>query len=356
MTTRCDVLVVGLGPAGSRAAWAAARRGLSVVAVERKPRGGAPVQCAEFVPLQLDRELGPLDALTRQRVAAMTSTVGNGARLCSAGFAGRMIDRARFDAALAERAADAGADCRFATALRRIAADGTVELAGGERIWPRLIVGADGPRSTVGRAAGLRNAALVETRQYRVTLREALDSTDIFLSPAYVGGYGWLFPRAEGANLGIGVVPAARARLKPLLDGLHRRLAGKGRVGAEIHATTGGAIPVGGIVGPAGLLGVVPVLLAGDAAGLAHPITGGGIAPAVLSGALAGEAAAGWLGGRSDAIHAYAEEIEALFGRAYAHALERRRALLANSRPGRADLRRAWIGYPEYRASVEAQG
>ena len=56
--------------------------------------------------------------------------------------------------------------------------------------------------------------------------------------------------------------------------------------------TTGGAIPVGGMLKPWGRLGAALVLLAGDAAGLANPVTGAGIAAAVQSGRLAGEAAA----------------------------------------------------------------
>ena len=45
-----DVLVVGLGPAGSRAATRAAAAGLEVLAIDRKHEAGRPVQCAEFVP------------------------------------------------------------------------------------------------------------------------------------------------------------------------------------------------------------------------------------------------------------------------------------------------------------------
>ena len=40
----CDVLVLGLGPAGSRAAWFAARAGLSVVGLDRRRQAGVPVQ------------------------------------------------------------------------------------------------------------------------------------------------------------------------------------------------------------------------------------------------------------------------------------------------------------------------
>ena len=106
---------------------------------------------------------------------------------------------------------------------------------------------------------------MVETRQITVPLRRAHAATDIFLSADMPGGYGWLFPKGETANLGAGVSPAHKARLKAIVARLH---AGLGeRVGKEILALTGGAIPVGGMVKPWGRLGETLVLLAGDAAG-----------------------------------------------------------------------------------------
>jgi flavin-dependent dehydrogenase len=83
------------------------------------------------------------------------------------------------------------------------------------------------------------------------------------------------------------------------------------------------------------------VLLAGDAAGLANPVTGAGIAAAVHSGRLAGEAAAA-----GSAVE-YEEELEDVFKAALERALRRRCELLA-AVPGKAALRRGWIAYPEY--------
>lgn len=346
-----DVLVVGLGPAGASAAEAAARRGATVLAIERKAVVGAPVQCAEFVPGLLDQEIGGLAAVTKQTIQAMTTFVGSAPPDSTPDFRGRMIDRAAFDAELAARAAAAGAICRYGVMLRRLGRKGVVTLSDDTRIAPGIIIGADGPRSAVGRAIGAVNSELVETRQVTVALIQPFDATDIFLDADIVGGYGWLFPRGATANLGIGVVPSERRHLKLRLDRLHRNLVAAGRVGSEIHGHTGGPIPVGGMVGPVGQVGACEVLLAGDAAGLAHPVTGAGIAAAVQSGKLAGAAAGGAVGASRD----YAEEIVDLFGSALARAARRRRELLnchaGGSRPTADQLRRGWIAYPEYWAA-----
>ena len=344
-----DILVAGLGPAGSRAARAAAEAGARVLAIDRKRVAGLPVQCAEFVPAMIGIEVQGMAECTRQAIAAMDTFVEDAMPDHTAPFPGRMLDRAAFDARLMKDAARAGAECRFATAVRAIGRDGRVTLADGTVVAPRAIVGADGPRSVVGRAIGQVNRALVETRQVTVSLLRAHEATDIFLSADIRGGYGWLFPKGNVANLGAAVDPIHKDKLKTIVARLHGELAGEGRVGRGVLAATGGAIPVGGALVPRGSLGAVHVLLAGDAAGLANPVTGAGIASAVHSGTLAGEAAALAVQGHPGAIDDYADELDALFGPALVRALHRREELLAaGARPSPAAMRRSWIAYPEY--------
>jgi geranylgeranyl reductase family protein len=354
-TAAPEVLVVGLGPAGGRAAAVVAKAGRSVLAIDRRRRAGHPVQCAEFVPAMLGQELGIPEPVTRQRIAAMITFVEDAAGEVTDDFPGRMIDRTAFDRGLVDAAAAAGATCRFGVTLEHLGSDGTVRFSDGTVVRPRLIVGADGPRSAVGRAIGHVNRALVETRQITVPLLVPHRATDIFLAADIPGGYGWLFPKGEVANLGVGVVPEARHRLKPLVDRLHGALVAEGRVGREVLGYTGGAIPVGGMLRPRGALGEVPVLLAGDAAGLTNPVTGAGIAAAVISGGLAGQAVADWLAGDGGALEDYDDELEALFGPALERALRRRRQILAcyatGGGPSPAALRRGWIAYPEYWAA-----
>ena len=360
-----DVLVVGLGPAGASAAAEAARvgaqTGLSVLAVERNARPGLPVQCAEFVPMMIGSELPSVQEARVQNIDRMLTFVGTDkADLTpdlTPDFRGYMIDRASFDAGLVEQAMAAGAECRFGASVRTISQSGTVHLADGTVIRAKTIIGADGPRSPVGKAIGCENRDLVETRQITVDLLVPHGATDIFLNPDIVGGYGWLFPKGEVCNIGLGVVAAEKHRLKPLLAGLHARLVETGRVGSTIHGHTGGAIPVGGIIGLNGRLGATDVLLAGDAAGLTNPVTGAGINAAVISGKLAGEAGAALAAGDTDAAQDFADEIEALFATSLALAKKRRDELVgihARSRvPTARQLRGGWIAYPEYWAGTQ---
>ncbi|MEQ8661379.1 MAG: NAD(P)/FAD-dependent oxidoreductase, partial [Gammaproteobacteria bacterium] len=360
VTTPLDVIVLGLGPAGASAAAAAAAAGLTVRAFERKAVAGQPVQCAELVPGLIGQDVADFGAARAQSVRRMTTTVAGAPPDETAPFPGHMIDRARFDAHLVDAARAAGADCRLGTRVAMIdAAAGEVVSADGTPHRARVLIGADGPRSALGRALGAVNVALVHARQLSVGLPRASDSTDIFLAPAYPGGYGWLFPKGCRAHVGIGVEAAARARLPALLATLVHQLVADGRIAppasSDRATLSGGLIPVGGRLPAAHRRGAVLSLLAGDAAGLTNPVSGAGIHAALVSGRLAGAAAAAWLGGDTAAGADYEEELDDHFGAALARALVRRAELAAIARarvPSVAEQRAAWIAYPAYWAAT----
>ena len=106
----------------------------------------------------------------------------------------------------------------------------TVELKhkSGRRLLleARIIIGADGPRSTVAKWAGLAPRSLVPAVQARVTLAQPMDAAEVYLEPAFHAGYGWLFPKGREANAGVGFKPLRGAGatpgrlLKPFLERL----------------------------------------------------------------------------------------------------------------------------------------
>ena len=351
----CDVLVLGLGPAGSSAATAVARSGLKVIAIDRKAEAGVPVQCAEFVPSLIGQETGDISGSRLQFINDMVTYVESGEADHTPGFRGNMISRAEFDRNLADQAKAAGAECRLGMTVRSIAPDGITMFADGSSLRGRVLIGADGPHSRAGKAIGRENRDCVESRQITVPLFKEHDGTDIFLSADIPGGYGWLFPKKDKANLGLGVAPQYKQMLKPLLEKLHKRMMAEGRVGVRIEYTTGGAIPVGGMIKPFGRLDECTVLLCGDAAGLTNPVTGAGISSAALSGGLAGRTAAEILAGKASAPDDYEEELDDTFGPSLRRALRHRRKLMETyamgSQPDENLLRATWIAYPDYWAA-----
>lgn len=351
-TVTCDVLVVGLGPAGGAAALAAAHLGLAVVAIEKKKTVGVPVQCAEFIPLPLSRHAQSAGVLL-QKISSMKSVLPSGAAVATP-FSGLMVDRAAFDQALARAAQEAGATIHTDSVVTELDAQtltATIRMPQGmAHVRYRLLIAADGPHSMIAGAMGLPRLATVNTRQYTVPLVSPYNVTDIWLSEDYPGGYAWLFPKGAEANIGLGMDPRFSDDMKTPLDALHRQLVDEGRVGSEILFRTGGAIPVGGMREQ---LVVGKVLFTGDAAGLTHPITGAGIAAAVVSGERAGEAAHVLLHeSNQNALADYEEDIRDQYTESLARAVERRRELERawNTPAAKRDAvhRRGWIAFDDY--------
>ncbi len=347
-----DLVIIGLGPAGASAAIEACKAGLSVACFEKKAVAGHPVQCAEFVPAMLDAGDLVISETSVQKINEMITFVEGDVPDLTKNFSGHMIDRRAFDASLVEKAIKSGAKCTFGVKLKTIENDGKLLFSNGEGVVAKTILGADGPHSLIGKAIGSVNTDIVETRQISVPLLVPHMATDIYLSNKIPGGYGWMFPKGDVANIGLGVYAGHKQLLKPALESLHKRIAKTGQVGKQIIGYTGGAIPVGGMLKPSGYIGGVLALLAGDAAGLTNPVTGAGIAAGVMSGRLAGEALAAHLAGDSCAVEIYEEDLEDLFGASLRRAVLRRKELLdmgaANGVLSREAMRGAWIAYENY--------
>lgn len=352
MTYEVDVLVIGLGPAGSAAAAAAAQGRLSVIGIERRHEIGLPVQCAEFIPLPMGK-YAKADGVLYQHIKGMKSYLPSGA-VAETEFPGLMINRAAFDQALAEQARLQGADIWLDSRL--VSLDATnccakiITNSGEAIVTYKLLVAADGPHSFIAQSLGLPDMEVVTTRQYTVPLKCAYVDTDIWLSADYPGGYAWLFPKGKWANLGLGLDKRYTADMKVPLDTLHRQLIDLGLVGEEITYRTGGAIPVGGLREH---LVEGNVLFTGDAAGLTHPITGAGIAAAVISGERAGQAAVTYLVQQDvSALADFEEDIRDQFEVAVKRAVARRQWLdqYWKTEAAQTDAlhRKSWIAFPDY--------
>jgi digeranylgeranylglycerophospholipid reductase len=324
-TRSCDLLVVGAGPAGSSAAREAAGKGLTVWVAERRETIGVPVRCAEFIPAPLPGKIGLGRAYAVQPVLGMNTYLPNGevSLLRAPGF---IIRRDLFDQTLAKGAEDAGAKILLSTRVVGKEGGGVIlKRADGTRVRvdAKVIVGADGPHSTVGRWMGKMNRHMIPAVQVRVSLTEPMEFTEVYFDKSFYGGYGWLFPRGGEANVGLGR-KAREGRCEPmgrLLRDLLSRLEREGKILGKSKGWTAGWIPAE----PLRNLVRENILLVGDAAGQTHPITGAGIFEAVTGGRMAGKWAAAALegGGPKRLLH-YEEEWRDLFGESMDRAFHRR--------------------------------
>lgn len=301
---RCDVAVVGAGPAGSMAAKAAAEQGANVILIEEHPEVGLPVSCAEGLSLNGLKDAGvePTSDIISQKITKIRvfSPSKNYLELSSEDWVGYTINRDRFDHVLSEIAVESGAELMTNTkAIKVLKNDGVasgVQAKRGDetlRIEAKTVVGADGYASTIRRSAGLGRwySDIVTCAQYRLG-NLSLDEPEIsefhLGSEVAPGGYAWVFPKSkEVANVGVGV---RRIHKESPIMYLRRFVDSDPRFKeAEVLMINGGITPVSGVIDRVVDNGL---MLVGDAAGQLIPCTGAGVHTGVVAGRIAGDVAA----------------------------------------------------------------
>ena len=290
---RFDVLVVGAGPAGSATAIHLARAGASVLLADkaRFPRdkpcgGGLTGRALRHVPCAVD-------PVVEHVVDRMVVRVRYGTKFARRSTE-RLIDmtqRKRLDLHLAEQAAGAGAEFRDGVAVERVGIDGEGVQArvGGTSIHASFLVGADGANGIVAKAAGLgdgvvRGVALEGNVPWSALEREPYDRTAWVELGVVPGGYGWVFPKGDHANLGVGGWMTEGPKLRDHLDRLARI---HGVDPSSLEGVRGHRLPMRKLGAPAAR---GRVLLVGDAAGLVDPLSGDGMYEAFVSARLAATA------------------------------------------------------------------
>jgi geranylgeranyl reductase family protein len=290
---RFDVLVVGAGPAGSATAIHLARGGAKVLLVDRarfprdKPCGGGLTgRALRYAPCDVS-------PVVEHVVDRMVLRLGYGRRFTRGSDSPLilMTQRRRLDAHLAEQAAAAGADFRDDSRVEdlALASDGVQAVVAGSMVAASFVVGADGANGVVAKAAGL-GAGIVcgvalEGNAPWGSLRPKPYARTAWVELGVVpGGYGWVFPKGDHANVGVGGWMAEGPKLRTHLDRLSRS---HGLDPEQLYAVRGHRLPMR-------RLGAPPargrVLLVGDAAGLVDPLSGDGIYEAFVSARLAADA------------------------------------------------------------------
>ena len=319
--SRVDVAVVGGGPAGALTAMLLANRGRAVVLLERAPQwrwracgvfaspaSVAALRSIGFREPELELLARPVEAMRVESPGGASFRLtyeGSGALEDSAvGF-----DRSTLDPLLLDRARSAGAEVRLGATVEQLALSGDrarLTISGdASELIARVVVGADGLRSVVARAASVdRRSPLGPRAALTFHLIDAWGDRDarmVVVDDGYVG-----IAPVPGGRVNVGIV-LGRSWFERL-----RREGGR----AVAHAICASVFPDGAASAEAlrpldRVAGVTPLghavarragaawLLVGDAAGFLDPFTGEGLHRAIVSAGLAAATIDAVLAGRA---------------------------------------------------------
>lgn len=308
MSGRFDVIVVGAGPAGSVCAYRLAAGGARVLLIDKarfprdKPCGGAlTVRALRQLPFSID----PVIEHAADRIELRLHSGSSFERAAEEPLL-LLTQRRRLDHFLAESAAGVGADFRDGLKLTdlEVSDSGVSALVGGERVEAAALVDAAGANGAVTASLGLRGRACYGVGLEGNVSEEALPGDRyrgriVVELGAVPGGYGWIFPKGDHINVGVGGWREAGPSLRVHLNEF---CAEHGLEPGLLKALRGARLPVRQ---PGSAVARGRALTVGDAAGLVDPLSGEGIFEALLSARLAATAVLELLSGQRQDLAAY---------------------------------------------------
>jgi len=308
-----DCVVIGAGPAGASAAYHLAKRGRSVVMLEKHtlPRykpcsGGVSPAIAEW----FDFDFSPVIARRVDNICytwKLSDPVNAALRTPEPMW---MVQRDRFDHFLVQQAQKQGAQLQDNTEATGIAFKSDhwqIHTANGA-VTGRYLIAADGAKGAAAKWLGFkepkrRMGAILETNA------TPGDTTDAHFEFGMVkNGYIWNFPKPDGYALGIATFRGGDLAAPIALLTEYATL-----FGIDLQASQSFLHPLCLWDGDR-KLHTQNALVAGEAACVADPLTAEGIRPAIFTGVKAATAIDQALAGSLDALEAYSQTISDEWG------------------------------------------
>lgn len=350
------MLVVGGGPAGSTAARLLARD-YDVVILEEHRTPGEPLQCAGLVTQKGVPMFARESVIGEIRGAKLHSPLGFTLTLEARSSRAYVLDRSHFDRIMFHKAVDAGAVPKVGSSARAVRDTGyevhteTRSDHDQENVTSRTVVGADGYKSICRRSSHLPVPKHMLTG-IQVDLRGVEidpEFVELFLGRDVAPGFfAWAIPAGDLVRAGLCTWDAADLPATYLKKFLARPQFRH----AKRVSTASGKIPIG--PGRSAVSG--RIMLVGDAACHAKPLSGGGVYTGVRGAELCSEAVSEFFGSHeASGLGAYDRLWKDEFGKELSRAFRIRRIFLALT-DKKMDKALRIFSEPEVRRLLEQKG
>lgn len=300
-----DVVVIGAGPGGSVAARELAKRGRSVLLLEKREKIGYPVRCGEASTNLSDlKSYGPIDEDCIETIINgiyIYGPAGVNIEVPKPGM-GLMLNREKFDPLLAHLAENDGVELVTLARAESVSdvmgkepngyrtvrvIEGLGDAARTSEVRAKMVISAEGVEARIGRSLGLKclQAPTMTCTGVDIQVEGLLTKPDYltfwqghdFINDGYI----WSFPKQKSnvTNFGAGFLFGGKHE-KNILETTQEWL-DKLFPGSKVNKVVGGLVPVSSTLKSYIL---DRFALVGDAAHHTNPLTGGGIAAAMRAG------------------------------------------------------------------------
>jgi digeranylgeranylglycerophospholipid reductase len=302
-----DIVVVGGNLAGTTAAINAADEGVNVALIERNKEPHNPAHCGEML-IDTETELLNLDKIECEKNEITNIKINISSREYSFKLKTRKIivfNRNFVEKELLKKAEKNGIQMMIGTNMKDFKSPNKIFLNNKKIIKGKIIIDASGIACQVGRRIGINTK--LNTKDIGVCIQSRVqgnfDPNTIkswFHKPYAPFGYAWLFPLNKNiANIGLGIPGGQSLDLAKLLKNYIDDVTNNEyKISSTFRACVPSAPPISSLIKG-------NVIITGDAARLAHPLSGGGIRNALFSGSLAGIIAAKFIKGEISSLESY---------------------------------------------------
>ena len=312
-----DCIVVGAGPAGSSSAYHLAKKGHSVLVLDKAtfPRhkscgGGVSPAIADW----FDFDFSPV---VQNHVSQVKYTfkMGDPAEIELQGVTPMwMVQRSDFDNLLIEQAVDQGAEFKPDVEVQAVKLEGDtwqIDTTNGQ-FESKYLIAADGANSHIAKLLGFSEPKLTAAASLQVPgeVSDRRKMTAFFDFGSLKNGFMWCFPKANGYSFSAAYVRNPKGKADELKKQLYK------------YAELFNVDPSQGeyVEHPLNLwqanspLHSDRALLAGEAAGMVDPLIGEGIRPALYTGIQAASAVSKAIAGDANALNSYSTTVNQEWG------------------------------------------